>query len=591
MIAEARWLNPLTSETKRAKICPLVRIQPADESEPPKTLQSFSGLNWKRWQATGEVTLTIIARDAAKRLSGIEIAFNEKQKKFVPAQNQSELKATATGDLVRNEVIANVFIHEGGRAVPKWRLLICPEKRGRPVRFMFEFPANFGKDPIFTLPEFLQRQFKFDDEGFFTEISPKLLLQSGITSQTVAVHSFRWVNLAVPSSWLLKKSHQDLVNEKDKAIWDSWEKQISKQIKDLFSVQQEKERVLLSVFLEGKVIVRYEAKAKALIEVGGEVDQTVDLVATRNRLEKALANLAPVTLLPSLLQVSKGQDEFLNLQGQWMQQYRNRRETFKKVLRKIAMPLGFVNLQVTTLAEELTFEPKSVENQLRPVMVTLRLKLQGEAWCDHHRQIHVVPVSGKVRFVPSRTKEHLPPIISDYRSRLQKGIPYEPIEFNVPVEGAEVQLPFTWLYPFWEAEVDVEIQVKGWRLILPFKPSVGTAPPKQPLKYTLELRPTQAETAAFLLELPYGAQLRHATIVVQDGQGKIIASQQSRQLDDYGGQGILLTELPYGTYRIAAEGSYIFNGKEQTFSIHQTVLVQSYHAAMWLKVKETNGGI
>ncbi|MCS7187439.1 MAG: hypothetical protein RMK89_10870 [Armatimonadota bacterium] len=532
-----------------------------------------------------EVELTIVVSDPAKRLSGVEISFSDGRKKFVTAQNRSKLTATATGYLVRNEVVATVFMHEGGRTVPKWRLLIYPERRGRPVRFMFELPATFGKDPTPALPEFLQRQFKVDDKGFFTEISPKLLLQSGITSQTVAVHSFRWVNLAVPSPWLLQKSPQDFATEKDKAVWDSWAKQITKQENDPLSVQREKEQVSLSVFLEGKVIVRYEAKAKALIEVGGEVDQTVDLVATRNRLEKALANLAPVTLLPSLLQVSKGRDEFLNLQGQWMQQYRNRSETFEKALKKLAMSLGFANLQVITLAEEFTLEPKSVENQLRPIMVTFRLKLRGKAWCDYHRQIHIVPVGGKVRFTPTSMKRQLPSIIDDRKRRLWEGVPDEPIELNVPVEGAEVQLPFAWLHLFLGTDVKVEVQAEGWRLAQTFKPGVWTAPPKQTSQLTLELEPTQAETAAFLLELPYGAQLRHATIVVQDGQGKIISSQQSRQLDDYGGQGILMTELPYGTYRIAAKGSYTVNGKEQTLSLHESVQVKSYHSVAWLKVQ------
>ncbi len=51
----------------------------------PKTLQSLSGLNWERWQASSDVILTVIVRDVAKRLSGIGISFNEGQQKFVPA--------------------------------------------------------------------------------------------------------------------------------------------------------------------------------------------------------------------------------------------------------------------------------------------------------------------------------------------------------------------------------------------------------------------------------------------------------------------------------------------------------------------------
>ncbi|MFN4179759.1 MAG: hypothetical protein ACK4I8_05565, partial [Armatimonadota bacterium] len=109
--------------------------------------------------------------------------------------------------------------------------------------------------------------------------------------------------------------------------------------------------------------------------------------------------------------------------------------------------------------------------------------------------------------------------------------------------------------------------------------------PQRPLLFTLELEPTQAETAAFLLELPHDAQLSHATVVIQNDQNKIVASQQAGWLEDYAGHGILLTELPYGIYRVAVEGSYIVNDKERTFSLHKIVQVQSYHTVVWLSVQ------
>jgi hypothetical protein len=590
--AEGQWLNPLTGETKRAVIRPLVRIQPADETEPPKTLQSFGGLNWERWQASSDVTLTVIVRDVAKRLSGVEISFNERQQKFVPAQNRSGLKAVMTGTLLRNEIIATVFVREGEQVIPKWRLFIHPERRGQLVQFLFEVPATFGENPKLNLPEFLSNMLEVDDKGFFAEFNPKFLLQTGTTNQTIPVQSWRWINTIppIPSRWLKTTSSvplqikpaQNLATDEDKSVWDEWGKQIKS---FLLPSRQEKDRVFLSVFLEGKVIVRYEATASVLVEVRGEVGEDTDMGKARKQLEKALMSLAPITLSPplrTLLRHHSGDTQ--KMYEQWVQQILRRNEALRNDLKQVAASLKLSNLSVRVLAEKVALEPKSIERQLRPIMVVLQLKLQGKARCDYHRQTHTMPISGKVRFALSTMSRHMPPIL-ELRQRLWEDIPDKPIEVNVPIEGAEVQVPFAWLHPYLGVSMNVEVQAKGWRLTQPFSPSVGTVPPQRPSLFTLELEPTQAETAAFLLELPHDAQLSHATIVIQDNQNKIVASQQARWLEDYGGHGILLTELPYGIYRVAAEGNYIVNGKEQTFSLHKTVQVQSYHTVVWLSVQ------
>lgn len=584
--AEANWLNPVTSETKRAVIRPLVRIQPADESERPKTLQTFGGLNWKRWQAASDVTLTIVIRDAAKRLSGIEIEFDGEQKKFVPAQNRGELKATMAGNLFRNEIVATVFVHEGERVLPKWRLFIHPEKRGQLVRFLFELPATFGENPKLTLPEFLQHTLKVDRDGFFSEISPDFLLQSGTLSRTIPVRSFRWINIVSPFPQS-SKLPQHLATDEDKSIESEWVGLVKELPKSLHP--QEKMKVHLSGFLEGKIVVRYEATAQVLVEVKGEIAEDTDTVAVRKQLQKTLTRVTPVAILPNpKFEVhhrarETGQipskEEFLEAQERWRQQSQKRNKRLEDALKQVAQSLNLTNLSVRVIAERFVFEPKSVERRLRPLTITLHLKLQGNAWCDYHRQTHIVPVSGKVRLTLSNFRF---PFSEKVRQQVFEGITFEPVEANVPVEGAEVKVPFVWFHPIVGGNVDVEVQAKGWRLKQPFRPSIGVVPPKRPCQFTLELEPTKAETATFLLELPQDAQLLHATIVVQDERSKIVASKPARWLENYGGHGIVLTELPYGTYQVAAEGSFIVNGKKQTFSFTETIRVQSYHTVAWL---------
>ncbi|MEM4740447.1 MAG: hypothetical protein QXS63_05155, partial [Zestosphaera sp.] len=395
--AEAKWLNPVTNETKRAVVRPLVRIQPADESEAPKTLRSFSGLNWKRWQAASEVVLTIAVRDAAKRLSGMEIVFNEQQRKFVPAQNRGELKASATGNLVRNEVVATIFAHEGGRTVPKWRLLISPEKRGRPVRFLFELPATFGEKPKTVLPDFLQDEIDFDGKSFFSELKHQTLLQSGVIGQSFPIRSWRWITIvslfSLPGMVL-----PEFATAEDKSIQNEWAKQAEEFPR---FAMQERDRVFMSIFLEGKIVICYEATAKVLVEVQGEVSGDADLAAMRRNLGRALMSLAPVSLLPS----------FTRFFDQWQVQNFKRDKALEHALRQIATSSEFTNLSARVLAEKFELEPKTFERQLRPLMVTLQLKLQGKARCDYHCQIHIVPVSGKVRFAPSGEPKHLPSIV------------------------------------------------------------------------------------------------------------------------------------------------------------------------------------
>ncbi|MFN4181007.1 MAG: hypothetical protein ACK4I8_11890, partial [Armatimonadota bacterium] len=332
--AEGQWLNPLTGETRRAVVRPLVRIQPVDETEPPKTLQSFGGLNWERWQASSDVTLTVIVRDVAKRLSGVEISFHEWQQKFVPARNRSELKAVMTGTLLRNEIIATIFVHEGERVIPKWRLFIYPERRGQLVQFLFEVPATFGENPKLNLPEFLSNVLKVDDEGFFAELNPKFLLQTGTLSQTIPVQSWIWTNITSPVL-LQDKLLQNLATAEDKSIWNKWARQIED---SPLPLHQEKDRIFLSAFLEGKVIVRYEATAHALVEVQGEIGEDTDIGKVRKYLEKVLMGSAPITLLP-------------RFSGQWMRQNRERSEALESALKQIAASLKLSNLSVGVLAE------------------------------------------------------------------------------------------------------------------------------------------------------------------------------------------------------------------------------------------------
>jgi len=589
--ARAEWVNPLTDEKLQAVIRPLVRIQPADESEPPKTLQPFSGLKWKRWQAASDVALTIVVRDAARRLRGVEIEFGDGQRKFIPAQSRNQLKATMVGNLVRNEIIATIFADEGGRTVPKWKLLINPERRGRPVRFVFELPATLNEAQGLPLPPAVQKALKPDKDGFVAEFSVKIPPQSGMLTRTFSVQSWRWVNHLLPPPGLTN-SPQNFATAEDKAVWDKWTGLFKEFPKTVF--WQEKEQVHLTAFLEGKVTLRYEVTGQVWVEVSGDVAEDADVAAVRERLRKALASSAPIASLPrpetELSRKAREtgkfptREELLKAYRRWMEQVQERNKSLKDALETVAAPLGLANLSVRVLAEKFEIEPKRVERELKPITVALRLQLQGRANCDYHRLIHIVPVSGKVRFVPGAATERLPPFILEQKRRLWEGIPSEPIEVNVPAEGAEVKVPFAWLEPFMGMGVSVEVQARGWRLARPFKPGVWIVPPEQTSHFTFELEPTRAEAAAFLLDLTYDAQLHRATVVVQNEQGKVVASGRARWFEDYGGHGILLTDLPYGTYQVAAEGSYLLNGKRRNFSVHQTARVQSYHFVVWLKV-------
>jgi len=138
--AEGEWKNPLTGEKKQATIKPLVLLQPADGSEEPKRVQSFGGLDWQLWVAISPVTLTIQIR-ANQTLSGVEITFNEREQKFLPAYHPLTMTTKAQGNLANNEITVTVFVRESGRTIPKWKLLVRPERHGRPVRFLFEAVA------------------------------------------------------------------------------------------------------------------------------------------------------------------------------------------------------------------------------------------------------------------------------------------------------------------------------------------------------------------------------------------------------------------------------------------------------------------
>ncbi|MCS7254857.1 MAG: hypothetical protein NZ781_12660 [Armatimonadetes bacterium] len=593
---EANWLNLVTNETKQAVIRPLVLIQHADRDEEPKTLQTFSGLKWKRWKAAGAIKLTITVRDARKRLSGIEIAISEGRQKFVPAQEKSKLEASISGTLPQNKVISTIFVHEGGRVVPKWRLFIYPERLGKSVQFLFELPAT-----IMERTAALRHLFPMimvDKRGFYTELSPESLRYEGIFSKSIAVKAWQLCQFHIPP---FSKQRKNLATDNDEAIWHKW----AQKMKEPFKITKlEKMQITLSAFQEGKVFVRYEATAEVLAEVCGEVDENAKPETVRKGFERALANIKPLHILPPLWaifreQAAKGQkttkEKLIEMSKQWMRQKHEREADLIAVLERVAASFGLTNLQVTTIADSISFEPKTIERKLRPLMVALQLKLEGKAKCSYHNQIHIATVSGKVRLAPDKPLRTPSQVVSKTKQKLWEEISDTPIEVFVPKEGTLIQLPFAWLHPVVSEGIVAEVKAKGWQLkpnyylghseIQPYHKFIsGFIPPRQPIPFPLQLEPTQTEIAVFLLTLPFDAQLRNAVIVIQDEKGKIIASERTRWLDDYGGYGILIKELPYGTYRFAAKGTYSIGGKERTFSASQSVKVEDYHAVLWLTI-------
>jgi hypothetical protein len=581
--AEGEWKNPLTGEKKQATIKPLVLLQPADGSEEPKRVQSFGGLDWQLWVAISPVTLTIQIQ-SDRTLSGVEITFNEREQKFVPAHHPLTMTAKAQGNLANNEITVTVFVRESGRTIPKWKLLVRPERRGRPVRFLFEAPAAPNENVKILIP-FLS--LRWEAGSAFSEISPKDLRQKGTLGEWVVLVSKQWIpwmSFSVePWKALGKQSPQaqglvilPLSTPEDEKLLSQWQQRFLAIWKPQREQQAEaKIRFFISAFQEGKVIVHYAVTAKVLIEVLGELGESANLLTVRRQLQDALAKLPPIPLLPppeaDIRQVIRKGTELT------------------EALQQEATKFRLVNIKAMVVSQYVVLEPQKVERQLRPLMLTLKVQLQGEATCAYHRQKHIIPLSGKVCFMPLKPPPDSSSPLVEYMPLYWQNIPDEPVEISVPKEGSvEVQLPAAW-FNLWVSEgVQIDASVEGWQ---PFKTRLSYGyelfQHQQPIPLTIRLTPTHAEEANFLLELPFEAKLKHATIVVQDEKGKVIASQTAQWLADFESHGIVIKKLPYGVYRVAAEGSFTIDSKEHPFSVVQTLHVNDYHDVLELRVERS----
>lgn len=588
VIAEGTWLNPLTGERRQAVIKPLVIVQPFDGISEAKTVQPLSGLNWKLWQADGPITLTVTVCDKQKRLKGLEVVFSPAGQnigKFAPARNSSWVKVSVEGWLRRNEVTATVFVGEGERVVPKWRLTIRPEKRGKPVRFLLEFPATID-EPLRR--EWLRhlslwrRQLRWVNDEYQEEVRVSGLPESGVLRSSLPVHSevqldyLLWWEIRPVQLRYRFPSEPPPATPADKALveqWQQWYKQ------SLWRQLSESETVLLPPFHQGKVIITYSVTTKALVEAEGEVPDGIDLERVRQKVSSVMQAISPLTLLffprhPRPPEMTE--EEHKRLFSERIKQRHQRDKMLTKLLQEAVAQTQLVNPQVRVVGDLLIAQPKSVEKRLEPLMLTFKVQLIGQAWCDYHAQTHSISLTGVVRFVPSQR------VAID---RLK--------EVTVLKDGVEVSLPLAWVHPMGGRMVSVKVQVDGWQMRLPEERlselelgSLGVdlwrSVPRTPVPFPIRLQPTHAETATFLLKLPADVQLSQASIIVQDEEGKVIASEQARWLEEWGGNGISLPKLPYGNYRVAAEGSCLMNGKEKTFSVIQTVRVQSYHTVVWL---------
>jgi len=606
--AEGEWKNSLTGEKKQATIKPLVLLQPADESREPKRLQSFGGLNWQLWEATGPVTLTIQIR-ANQILSGAEIAFNEKEQKFVLARNPRFVTLKERGHLVGNEVVVTVFVREINRIIPKWKLLIRPERRGRPVRFLFEVPAAPNENVQTFIPF---SSLRWEAGSVFSEFLPEHLRQQGSLGKWVKLRSWQWVPEMFVSVLPWKalgwtKNQMQVLNvpplstREDEELLSLWQQRFLETRRPQ-TKQEEEAKVLffLSSFQEGKVVVRYAVTAKVLAEILGELIGDADLATVRQRLQNAVAKLPPVPLLPIVgekirREIREGNlkpsdtEEIAKILKRYQEMGTQRDNGLTKALQQQAKKLGLADMKVKVVSQCVTLEPQKVDRQLRPLMLTLRVQLQGEATCSYHRQKHIVPIVGKIRFTPLKSPPNTPSLLAEYGRLHWEGIPDTPVEVVTAKEGVvEIQLPAAWLNRWVSEGVQVDALVEGWQ---PFKTRLSYGyelfQPKTPISLTIPLTPTRAETAAFLLELPFEAKLKHATIVVQDEKGKVIASQTAQWLTEFGSHGIVIKNLPYGVYRVAAEGSFTIDGTERTFSVTQTFRVSDYHAVLELRVERS----
>jgi|YelNatPaOPRAMG01_1025707.scaffolds.fasta_scaffold09316_9 hypothetical protein len=598
--AEGEWKNPLTGEKKQATIKPLVLLQPADGSNEPRRVQSFSGLDWQLWESVSPVTLTIQIQ-SDQTLSGVEITFNEREQKFVPAHHPLTMTAKAQGNLANNEITVTVFVHESGRIIPKWKLLIRPERRGQPVRFLLEVPVLVDENSKQYLPQQLF-PLKWEGGTVISEISTEPLRQKGSLAERFPIRSLYWVFLHGASRKglkLLGVPNLAPSTSKDKELLVRWGQLIANMPRQFQTNEAEKGHFVLSAFHKGKVIIRYKVTAKGLMEVMGMLEESADLLKVRERLQSLAMSLPPISLMPSpgdvirqmIYQLKREltREETKQFLERHLELLRKQDAELTEVVGKHAKQLGLVVLQAKVIYQCITFEPKEVERQLRPLMLTLKVQLQGEATCAYHRQKHIIPLSGEVRFTPLKPSLDSPSPLAEHRRLHWEGIPDEPVEISVPKEGSvEVQLPAAWFNRWVSEGVQVDASAEGWQ---PFKTRLSydyeLFQPQKPIPLTIRLTPTHAEEANFLLELPFEAKLKHATIVVQDEKGKVIASQTAQWLVDFESHGIVIKKLPYGAYRIAAEGSFTIDGKEHAFSVVQTFHVNDYHDVLELRVERS----
>jgi hypothetical protein len=336
------------------------------------------------------------------------------------------------------------------------------------------------------------------------------------------------------------------------------------------------------------------------LEVSGELAVDEDLATVRSQFQNALAKLPPVPFMPDAGEKIRREIREGNLKpsdtkeiAKILKRYRDmeiqRDEELAKALQQQAKKLGFVNMKVKVVSQCVTLEPQKVDRQLRPLMLTLKVQLQGEATCAYHRQKHIIPLSGKVCFMPLKPPPDSSSPLVEYMPLYWQNIPDAPVEISVPKEGtAEVQLPAAWFNLWVSKGVQIDASAEGWQ---PFKTRLSYGyelfQHQQPIPLTIRLTPTHAEEANFLLELPFEAKLKHATIVVQDEKGKVIASQTAQWLADFESHGIVIKKLPYGVYRVAAEGSFTIDGKEHPFSVVQTFHVNDYHDVLELRVERS----
>jgi hypothetical protein len=529
---------------------------------------------------------------------------------------RGEMKQVATTPLTTtklkghfgNEIAVIVFAGEGGRVVPNFKLPIRHEGRRRPVRFLFEVPAD-PNEWLECVKEFKPLpSLRWEANNALLEISPQHLRQQGVLGGWIELSSWRWVprmsSSVLPFKALSRVASKPqglatlpLSTPEDKALLSLWQQWFLETLRP--QAKQKvgtKERFFLSALQDGKVVVHHAVICKVLVEVVGELADDANLTAVRKQLQSALSKLSPVPLLPSAedeirqrirngtLKVSDTK-EIAKITRRYREMGSQRDAKLTEALQRQAKKIGLASLKARVASQCVLLEPQKIERQLRPLMLTLRVRLQGKARCAYHQQEHVIPLSGKVRFKPLKPSPDSTLLPADKKLHWE-GIPDEPVEIVIPRENAiEVRLPIAWFVCQVSGGVQVDVPIEGWqapkiRLLFGYE----LFHLKDPLPLVIHLTPNRAEIAVFLLEVPFKAKLKHASIMVQDAGGKIITSQTAQWLEEFGNYGIAIKNLPYGSYRVTAKGSFTTNSTERTFSVAQTSHVSDYHAVLKLRV-------